>query len=31
VGILADILNGVKPRPFWATHARVAREFEAAN
>lgn len=31
VGILADILHGVKPRPFWATHAKVAREFEAAN
>lgn len=30
-GILADVLNGVKPRPFWSTHARVAREFEAAN
>ena len=31
VGILADQLNGVKPRPFWATHAKIAKEFEAAN
>ena len=31
VGILADVLNGVKPRPFWATHDRIAREFKAAN
>ena len=30
VGILADHLNGVKPRPFWTTHARTAKEFEAA-
>lgn len=30
VGILADRLNGVKPRPFWATHARIAKEFEAS-
>jgi len=30
-GILADVLNGVKPRPFWATHTQVSREFEAAN
>jgi uncharacterized protein YndB with AHSA1/START domain len=30
-GILADVLNGVKPRPFWATHAKIAKEFEAAN
>ena len=29
-GILADQLNGVKPRPFWATHARIAKEFETA-
>jgi len=29
VGILADQLNGVKPRPFWATHARLMKEFEA--
>jgi len=24
-GILSDLLNGVEPRPFWATHAK-ARE-----
>jgi uncharacterized protein YndB with AHSA1/START domain len=30
VGILADQLNGVKPRPFWTTHARLVKEFEAA-
>jgi uncharacterized protein YndB with AHSA1/START domain len=29
-GILADQLNGVKPRPFWTTHARQMKEFEAA-
>jgi uncharacterized protein YndB with AHSA1/START domain len=30
-GILADHLNGVMPRPFWSTHARLMKEFEAAN
>ena len=30
VGILADQLNGVKPRPFWSSHARLMKEFEAA-
>ena len=30
VGILADQLNGVKPRPFWTTHERLMKEFEAA-
>lgn len=30
VGILADLLGGVKPRPFWTTHAREMKEFEAA-
>lgn len=29
VGILADRLNGVEPRPFWTTHARLKREYEA--
>lgn len=29
-GILADQLNGVKPRPFWTTHAREMKAFEAA-
>jgi uncharacterized protein YndB with AHSA1/START domain len=28
-GILADILNGVAPRPFWATHARLEPEYAA--
>ena len=26
-GILADQLNGVKPRPFWSSHARTMKEF----
>jgi len=29
-GILEDQLKGVKPRPFFATHAREMKEFEAA-
>src|SRR6202162_3112070 len=29
VGILADRLNGVEPRPFWSTHAKLVREYEA--
>jgi uncharacterized protein YndB with AHSA1/START domain len=29
-GILEDVLNGVKPRPFFATHQRLMKEFEAA-
>jgi uncharacterized protein YndB with AHSA1/START domain len=29
-GILADVLNGVKPRGFWSTHARLMKEFVAA-
>ena len=29
VGILSDRLNGVEPRPFWTTHARLKREYEA--
>ena len=28
-GILADLLNGVKPRPFWTTHDKVAAEYAA--
>ena len=28
-GILADRLNGAKPRPFFSTHARLMKEFEA--
>ena len=30
-GILADQLNGVKPRPFWSTHDKLMKEFAAAN
>ena len=30
VGILADQLAGVKPRPFFTTHGREMKEFEAA-
>jgi uncharacterized protein YndB with AHSA1/START domain len=26
-GILEDILNGVEPRPFWATHDKVTAEY----
>ena len=29
-GILADLLNGVEPRPFWETHSRLEREYGAA-
>jgi uncharacterized protein YndB with AHSA1/START domain len=29
-GILADQLNGVKPRPFFSTHAKAMKEFEAS-
>ncbi len=28
LGILEDRLNGVEPRPFWTTHARLKREYE---
>ena len=28
-GILTDVLNGNAPRPFWSTHARLEREYEA--
>ena len=27
--ILEDRLNGVEPRPFWTTHARLKKEYEA--
>ena len=30
-GILADILNGVKPRPFWTTHDRLEAEYAARD
>ena len=26
-GILADVLNGVEPRPFWTTHAKLEKEY----
>jgi uncharacterized protein YndB with AHSA1/START domain len=29
VGILVDVLNGAKPRPFWSTHDREMKKFEA--
>ena len=29
LGILADRLAGVAPRPFWSTHARLEREYAA--
>lgn len=29
-GILADILNGAEPRPFWKTHSRLEAEYGAA-
>ncbi len=28
-GILADVLNGVKPRPFWTTHDKLEAEYAA--
>jgi len=28
-GILADLLNGVAPRPFWKTHSRLEQEYAA--
>ena len=28
-GILADVLNGVEPRPFWTTHSRLEKEYAA--
>ncbi|MDH5221708.1 MAG: SRPBCC family protein [Betaproteobacteria bacterium] len=30
VGILEDVLKGAKPRPFWSTHDREMKAFEAA-
>ena len=29
IGILEDRLNGEVPRPFWTTHARLKKEYEA--
>jgi uncharacterized protein YndB with AHSA1/START domain len=28
-GILEDVLNGVEPRPFWTTHAKLEKEYAA--
>jgi uncharacterized protein YndB with AHSA1/START domain len=28
-GILADVLNGVEPRPFWTTHSKLEGEYAA--
>ena len=28
-GILADVLNGAEPRPFWKTHAKLVKEYDA--
>ena len=28
-GILADILNGIEPRPFWTTHSKLESEYAA--
>jgi uncharacterized protein YndB with AHSA1/START domain len=28
-GILADLLNGIEPRPFWKTHAKLVGEYAA--
>jgi uncharacterized protein YndB with AHSA1/START domain len=29
-GILADVLNGAEPRPFWRTHTRLLKEYQQA-
>lgn len=29
-GILADVLGGVEPRPFWSTHAKLEKEYGAS-
>ena len=29
-GILADVLSGKEPRPFWSTHSRLEQEYAAA-
>jgi uncharacterized protein YndB with AHSA1/START domain len=28
-GILADVLSGAEPRPFWSTHAKLEKQYEA--
>jgi uncharacterized protein YndB with AHSA1/START domain len=29
-GILADVLAGVEPRPFWSTHSRLEKQYQAS-
>jgi uncharacterized protein YndB with AHSA1/START domain len=29
-GILADVLNGIEPRPYWKTHTRLEAQYGAA-
>lgn len=29
-GILADVLNGVEPRPFWSTHAELEKRYRGS-
>jgi len=29
-GILADVLNGVEPRPFWTTHSKLEKQYSAS-
>jgi uncharacterized protein YndB with AHSA1/START domain len=29
-GILADVLSGAEPRPFWSTHAKLVKQYEAS-
>lgn len=29
VGIMADKMAGIKPQPFWTTHAQLAKEYES--
>jgi uncharacterized protein YndB with AHSA1/START domain len=29
-GVLADVLNGVEPRPFWSTHSKLEKEYAAS-
>ena len=29
-GILADVLNGVEPRPFWKSHSRLEQQYQGS-
>ncbi len=29
-GILADVLNGAEPRPFWSTHSKLEKQYQAS-